>query len=421
MRLLFMSPLAKSLHETTIGLDLAEQLGDAGVVSHFVIDADNEDQLKTAGHPYTVITPAMGGRVREEVGRVVREFRPDAVVLADYLAHWLTHLVSYETDPWYVQEFGVPVIPLDLHDLTNTTRELEVLGKTVVADGNILDMPVHLHPVPMGRPEARAGGQGLPYRANRSIAPLTDAAREEVRRSLGLGGAEKLLMFPTLPWQETMQTRAGPRTRELAVRVPRLIGHYLRQLPDDTRFVVAGPYLDGLGLPPERVHVEASYTAQRYHALLGASDAVMSAFLPSYALERAVLADVPGMFALNSRALGEAAGDGGRTGAPDGLSPAVRAWLADFPGAVPSFHMWPLSWDKVVGPLLEDNPFADTAVRTELFDEQGVVEALTGILHDPLVRARLAEARAAYRDGIDRLPATTEVFATAARRVGLTL
>ncbi|GGX91786.1 DUF6365 family protein [Streptomyces hiroshimensis] len=422
MRVLFMSPLAKSLHETTIGLDLADQLKGAGVVAHFVIDADNEDQLKTAGYPYTVITPAMGGRVREEVGRVVGEFRPDAIVLSDYLAHWLTHLVSYETDPWYVQDFGVPVIPLDLHDLTNTTRELEVLGKTVVADGNLLDMPVHLHPVPMGRPEARAGGLGLPYRANSGIEPLTDAARAEVRRLLGLGGAERLLMFPTLPWQEIMQTRAGPRTRELAVRVPQLIGHYLRQLPDDTHFVVAGPYLDGLGLPPERVHVESSYTAQRYHALLGASDAVMSAFMLSYALERAVLADVPGMFTLNSHAMGEAAGAGGRrAGAPDGLSPAVRGWLADFPGAVPSFHMWPLSWNKVVGPLLVDNPFADTTVRTELFDEQGVVEALTGILYDPLVRGRLAEARAAYRDGIDRLPATAEVFATAAQRVGLSL
>ncbi|WP_058047363.1 DUF6365 family protein [Streptomyces roseifaciens] len=421
MRLLFMSPLSKTLHETTIGLDLADQLKDAGVVSHFVIDEFNEDQLKTAGYAYTVITPAMGGRVREEVGRVVGEFRPDAIVLSDYLAHWLTHLVSYETDPWYVEDFGVPVIPIDLHDLTNITRELEVLGKTVVADGNILDMPVHLHPVPMGRPEARAGGQGLPYRANRGIAPLTDAERAEVRRSLGLGGAERLLMFPTLPWQETMQTRAGPRTRELAVRVPRLIGHYLRQLPDDTHFVVAGPYLDGLGLPPERVHVESSYTAQRYHALVGASDAVMSAFVPSYALERAVLADVPGLFAVNTHDMAEAAGDGGRAGAPDGLSPAVRAWLADFPGAVPAFHMWPLSWNKVMGPLLVDNPFADTAVRAELFDERAVVEGLTGILHDPLVRGRLAEARAAYRDGIDRLPETAEVFATAAQRVGLTL
>ncbi|MFF7726133.1 DUF6365 family protein [Streptomyces sp. NPDC008001] len=421
MRLLFMSPLAKTLHETTIGLDLAGQLADAGVISHFVIDADNEDQLKTAGHPYTVITPAMGARVREEVGRVVKEFRPDAVVLSDYLAHWLTHLVSYETDPWYVQEFGVPVIPLDLHDLTNTTRELEVLGKTVVADGNILDMPVHLHPVPMGRPEVRAGGQGLPYRANRSIVPLTDAERDAVRRSLGLGRAEKLLMFPTLPWQETMQTRAGPRTRELAVRVPQLIGHYLRQLPDDTRFVVAGPYLEGLGLPPERLHVVPSYTAQQYHALIGASDAVMSAFLPSYALERAVLADVPGLFTLNSHDIGEAAGDGGRPGAPGGLSPAVRAWLAGFPGAVPPFHMWPLSWNEVLGPLLVDNPFADTAVRTELFDERGVVDGLTGVLGDPLVRARLAEARAAYRDAIDRLPETTEVFATALGRVGLAL
>ncbi|MFF4604077.1 DUF6365 family protein [Streptomyces sp. NPDC001339] len=419
MRLLFMSPLAKTLHETTIGLDLVEQLRGSGVVAHFVIDEDNEDQLKAAGHPYTVIRPAMGGRVREEVGRVVREYRPDAVVLSDYMAHWLTHLVSYDTDPWYVQDFGVPVIPLDLHDLTNTTRELEVLGRTTIVDGNILDMPAHLHPVPVGRPEAHPDGPGLPYRVTTSVHPLSDTERAEVRRSLGLGQAERLLMFPTLPWQKTMQTRAGPRTQELAVRVPRLIGHCLRQLPDDTHFLVVGPYLGGLDLPPERLHVESSYTAQRYHDLIGASDGVMSSFLPSYALERAVLADVPGLFLINTHDFGEATSGGKRPGAPEGLSSTVRSWLADFPGPVPPFHMWPLQWNKILGPLMADNPFAGTAVRSELFDERAVVDGLTGVLHDPLVRGRLAEERAAYRDTIDRLPDTTEVFAEAARRVGL--
>ncbi len=90
MRLVFLAALAKTLHEVTIGLDLAEQLTDAGVASHFVVNPYNEDQLRTARTPYTLVQPELGENVREVVHRVVKEFQADAVVLVDYLAHWMT-------------------------------------------------------------------------------------------------------------------------------------------------------------------------------------------------------------------------------------------------------------------------------------------------------------------------------------------
>ncbi|MEN8650837.1 DUF6365 family protein [Streptomyces sp. 21So2-11] len=427
MRLLFMSSLALTLHETTMGLDLAGQLAAAGVKSHFVIDAYNEEQLRATGHSYTTVTSALGAGVREVVAGAVRDFRPDAIVLCDYTAHWMTHVISYDTDPWYVQDFGLPVIPIDLYDLTSTSREVEIMGKTMEVSDRILDMPAHLWPVPGVRPHADPDGPALAYRADPTVRPLSAAARREVRGSLGIADADRLLAIPTLPWQHLMQTRAGPATRELAARVPQLVAHYLEMLPARTHFLFIGPAFEGFGgLPADRVRRQPAPSARRYTELIAASDGVFSMFLPSFALERAILADVPGLFTTNSFEVdGRAGAAGGRAGierleaAFGGLSPTVRTWLSDFPGAISPFHMWPLRWNSIVGPLLEDNPFVDTAVRAELLDEESVAAGLEAMLYDPTVRQGLAEGRARYRDAMDRLPETADVFMTAARRVGL--
>ncbi|GAB3949053.1 DUF6365 family protein [Streptomyces sparsus] len=426
MRLLFISSLSLTLHETRMGVDLADQLAPAGVRSHFVVDAYNEGQLKATRHPYTIVTSALGSRVREKVAQVVREFRPDAIVLCDYTAHWMTHVISYETDPWYVEKFDVPVIPIDLYDLTRTRREVEILGRTMQVSDRLLAMPAHLWPVPGVRPHADADSPALPYRAEPTVRPLSRAARLAVRSSLGVSESARLLAVPSLPWQHLMQTRAGPATRALARRVPELVAHYLARLPKHTHFLFIGPVWDAFDrLPADRVVTRPTYSSQQYTDLIGASDGVLALFLPSFALERAMLSDVPGLFTLNSFALGATSERGTVPGADEleracgGLSPTVRAWLADFPDEIPPFHMWPLRWTGVVGPLLQDNPFTDTAVRAELFDEESVVAGLEATLYDPTVRDTLAESRAGYRDAMERLPETTEVFMTAARRVGL--
>lgn len=422
MRLVFLAALAKTLHEVTIGLDLAEQLTDAGVASHFVVNPYNEDQLRTARTPYTLVQPELGENVREVVHRVVKEFRADAVVLVDYLAHWMTFKVGYRTDPWFVEDLGLPVIPLDLYDLENTSRRVEILGTTMEVDDNLLRMPVQLLPVPMNRPQVTASGRGLPFRANRTIEPLTENARRETRRALGLPDGARLLMVPTLPWQQLMQVHAAPPTRELAGRLPRLLAHHLARLLRDTHFLLTGPLFDGFaeGLPAERIHHRPEYTAGEYHRLLGSSDAVFSFHLPSYALERAVSADVPGLLGVNNHPV-DGTADMERLGAalPGGLTGRVRDWLADYPGPLPDFHMWPLRWNEVLRPLLSANPFTDTLRRAELLDEHSLVDGLEGILYDEAERDRLAAARAGYRDTMNALPETAQTFTEAARRLGL--
>jgi hypothetical protein len=420
MRLLVLSALRKTLHETTLGVDLVTQLEVAGVQSHFVIDAFNEDQLKAAGFPYTLVDPSMGAAVRTVVEDVAREFRPDAVVLADYLGHWMTFEVTYGCDPWFIDELGLPLIPMDLYDLANTSRKVEILGKSTRVSDRILDLPAHLQPVPMNRPVVAGDGPGLPYRATTAVEPLTTEHRATVRCSLGLRDGDRLLMVPTLPWQQLMARHAGGPAKVLAARLPALVAHYLAQLPTETHFLFTGPVFEDVeGLPSDRVHLVPSYTATGYDELLGATDAIMSFHVPSFAIERAVFADVPGMVCLNGFDV---------TGREDvakldaefgGLTPTVAAWLQASPVPVPAFHMWPLSWNAVLSPGLADNPFTDGLSRAEIFDERSVLDGLGRLLYDTRTVNELAEARARYRDLIDGLPPAPEVFTSAARRLGL--
>ena len=79
-------------------------------------------------------------------------------------ANALPYGFGYCGDPWFIDEFDLPIIPIDLYDLANTDRKLEILGKTVEVSDRILGMDCHLQPVPMGRPVPARPGHGKPYR-----------------------------------------------------------------------------------------------------------------------------------------------------------------------------------------------------------------------------------------------------------------
>ncbi|MFH9608891.1 DUF6365 family protein [Streptomyces sp. NPDC017448] len=423
MRLLFLAAVVKEHHEATVGVDLANQLRGAGVQSHFVIDTYNEQQVAAAGHPATVVSPAMDDDIRDVLRRVVGTFRPDAIVLSDYVAHWVAFTYAYRTDPWCVEEFGLPIIPMDLYELANTDFDLEILGRTVRADDRILSMPAHLRPVPVARPEPGPGpgdAQALPYRLSRTIGPASAAERNRIRGPLGLSDDERLLVVPTMDWQQLISAKGDRITRELGARVPELIAGYLGRLPERTRFLLLGPDWEAFRrLPPERTHLVSSYTPAEHDDWVRAADGVMAFHLPSPALERSVFADVPGLYAVNGIEVEPGAGRAVLTDALGGVSPRVAAWLDAFPLTLPEFHLWPLRWNSIYRPLYAGNPFAEAVAHAEILDEPSVVGQLEELLYDGAAQDRLAAARDGYRRQIDALPDTVEVFSEAARRLGL--
>lgn len=420
MKLLFLAAVVKEHHEVTVGLDLARQLRAAGVQSHFVIHTYNEQQVDAAGFARTVVSPDTDGDIREVLRGVVREFRPDAIVLSDYVAHWVAFTYAYKTDPWCVDEFGLPVIPMDLYELPNTDLELEILGETVRVDDRILRMPAQLRPVPIARPNPEPGGQGLPYRLTRTIGPASAAERERTRGPLGLTDGDRLLLVSTLEWQSLITAKGNRITRELGGRVPELIAGHLGRLPERTHFLFLGPEWEAFRrLPAERCHLVSSYTPAEHDEWVRAADAVMAFHLPSPALERAVFADVPGFYAVNGIQVEHGAGRGILTDRLGGVSARVARWLDSFPLTLPEFHLWPLRWNSIYRPLYAGNPFTEAVAHAEILDEPSVVGRLAELLYDRVAQDRLAAARDNYRRQIEALPSTVEVFSEAARRVGL--
>ncbi len=415
MRLLFLATVINEHHEVSLGVDLAGQVRSEGIDSHFLIHPYNEEQVRSGGHPYNLISPGDGTDLPGLVRLLVHEQAFDAVVLSDYLGHWLSLTYSYEVDPGFVLDLGVPVLPLDPYELRAGNLELEIMGRAVAVDDRILRMPARLRPVPVARPRPPAAdGSTFAYRRGEAFGPMPAGRRAAVRRSLGLTDRDRLLVVPSLEPQEAMSRRGGGRTRELAERLPALLASYLGTLPETTHVLLAGPRFEAYDrLPAGRTHLRAGHTAAEHDEWVRAADAVWASFFPAAALEVAALAGVPTLLTRNSvqtAVAGDAAAVAARLGA---LGPHAGPWLRDFPFPLDPFTLWPWRWDRVMAPVLTDNPFLDTVLTAEVFDEAAVTGALHALLYDRETRDRLATARAGYFADIGELPPTAAVVRAA--------
>ena len=420
MRLLFVATVINEHHEVSLGVDLAGQVREGGIDSHFLVHPYNEEQVRSAGPPYTLVAP--GDDLPGVVRSLVSAHRPDAVVLSDYLGHWLSLTYSYEVDPGFVLDLGIPVLPLDPYELGAGNLELEIMGRTVAVDDRVLTMPARLRPVPVAHPTPPAGDRStFAYRRGGAPEPTPADRRAAVRRSLGLADRDRLLVVPALEPQEAMARRGGGRTRELAVRLPELLADYLGTLPDTTHVLLAGPHFAAYdGLPAGRTHLRAGHTATEHDDWVRAADGVWASFFPAAALEIAALAGVPALLTRNSLRTAAAGDVGAAAELFGGIGPHAGSWLRDFPAPLEPFTLWPWRWDGVMAPVLTDNPWLDTMLTAEVFDEPAVTGALHALLYDRDTRDRLEAARVGYFAALDELPPTADVVRAAVRTASRT-
>ncbi|GAA0904678.1 DUF6365 family protein [Virgisporangium aurantiacum] len=421
MRLLHFAPQAQSSGETFIGVSLADQLRAAGMRNHFVVTPGAVPATARSGHPYTVMDPTTP--VRELVDGVVREFRPDAVVTGDYLSYWTAMHRMFRVDPWFLDGYHLPVLPIDLTEWEDTGFAIDIAGAPgpVPVDRHILDMAAYLRPVPIAHLHSGSTGRAYPYRLQEPEPPVYATTRDAVLDRLGLKRTDRLLMVPVSAWQRP--SRGGPeRTSSMVDRlaraVPELLVHYLRQLPAHVRLLTVGPVPDAFAaLPADRVRALPPCPADEFRTLLGSVDAVLTLCLPAVSAIRAVLMDVP-VVALSNRFRITGAGDIAALEAELGPpTPAVRAWLAEHLPVDP-FRMWPKGLHTILEPILTDNPYLSAIAPCELFDEPGTVTTLTCALTDAGTRDRLAAHRARYLAAIRELPPTARVLTAAVQRAG---
>lgn len=209
--------------------------------------------------------------------------------------------------------------------------------------------------------------------------------------------------------------------RRLADRVPDLLVHYLGQLPATTRFLFIGHVPPAFRrLPADQVRVLPLCPPDRYRDLLASSDLVLSLSLTALTMVRAVLMDIPSLVITNRFRVDGPADIEKVAAELGGLSGTARSWLTETAPIAP-FRQWPKGLYDFVQRLFDGNDYLDTLGHNELLAEEATVARLTELLYDPAAQRRLADTRSAYLDRLATLPPTLDVFAEAARRVGLSM
>ncbi|GLX05358.1 DUF6365 family protein [Microbispora sp. NBRC 16548] len=423
MKLLHFSlPVLGGYGETFVGLSLADQLADGGVQNHFVTTKAVEPLFRAGRYPFHIID-GDARPVERFVDEVIKDVRPDAIVLADYTNFWGHMVRSGVDDPWFIEKHGVPLLPIDMWEWENTVFAYDFCGRGWGReyDRHILDMDVHLRPVPIAHLDPGPSGRGYPYRIVAPEPGRDERTRAKVFAELGLSPNDRLVLIPVSSWQQPKEVtrQTTDMMVRLGERVPELLAHYLRQLPDSTHVVVVGPMLEPFTtLPAERLHVLAPTTPDRYHALLSSADLLLSLSMNAVTLARAVLMGTPGMLLTNRFTLTDEQSVAGMEQELGGLSDTVRSWLGEVVPIDP-FRHWPKGLYHFVEPLVQGNEYLTAMAHEQLFDEKAVVEGMRGILYEPAVRERLAEAQSRYVRLVDDLPPTHEVIRAAVGKLGI--
>lgn len=418
MRLLFMAMSSAGYGETLIGMSLARQLARAGVQSHFVIDTASEKLLRGGPLPYTVLDASMGRFARLLVDERVSEFQPDAIVLSDYFTYGGVFAKRFGLDPWFVEQYGLPIMPIDIWEWEESGFSIDVFGtKQMPVDGRIVDYGAYLRPVPVCHPLPNGNPRAYPFRLFGDDERISRRTRKHLRTTFGLEPADRMVLLAVAAWQQsTFSQEEGNR---LAASVPRLLAHHLAQLPPRTKFALVGAVPPALaGLPADRTLVLPACAPSRFNALLGAVDLVVTLNLAATTLGRAVLSDTPGMVLTNRFTVTEPGQLDEVERALGGMSGAVRSWAAESLPLYP-FRMWPLGFHSFLDNLVAGNPYPEAVLQAELLDEPAVVSGMTAALYDADTGDRLAAARAGYRQQLDGMPDTVEVFTEAAKSLGL--
>jgi len=418
MKALFLALSPHGFGETLIGLSLADQIAPLGVTSRFIVEDTARTILAGRGHEFDVIEPGMGRLGGLIIDDVIRRFRPDLVILADYFTY-CTVSVRYRLDPWFIEEYGVPVVPIDIWEWGGTDFVVDITGDHVYrASDRFRFLPASLRPVPLAHLEPGDAGRARPFRVWDGEEPISARSRSRLRASLGVGDRDRLVLLATARWQVTGEAAYSQATRAVAAGVPRMVTRYLERLPARTRFLLIGEVPAAwAALPAGRTHAVPPCQPGEFGSVLQAADAVLSLNIGGTTVWRAVMSGVPAMVLGNRYQLRDAA-DLDRADAGAGFTGFVRDAVRD---ALPlhPFRMWPLGFHSFLRALLTENPCTDAVSQAEVLDESAVVDGLTSLLFDSGFRAGRLAAQDAYAGKVRALPGTREVFAAMADRLGI--
>jgi hypothetical protein len=383
--------------EAVLGLRIAHELSLRG--DQIAVLAGERLSVLTQGTPFRPILVPRGGHQHfdELIAKTATDVRADSIVLLDAtLVFWL--LKQQGTDATFLRSVTAPVIGLDVWNVKENGLAWDVGGATWNHSIHSLEVTRRLVPVPFAKPTGTAGL----YDALPPTFDIDDEDREDVRKDLGVGEADRLLLLTSAPWQQS-----GPdeTARRLAVTLPSLVDELTGRLGQHLRVVHVGPAPYAMPSLGDRYTWLAQRTPARFAKILASSDLLLSFNFSATTIVSAIAHGLPVLLGVNSYA-GRA--ETIAASLPEPPSAPLRAWLERASPVAP-FRVWPLGLHRYLAPLANGNPYT-TALRTvEVLEERAFVDAMRALLFDADARDDLRDRQTTYRRDVAKLPKAADL------------
>jgi hypothetical protein len=157
----------------------------------------------------------------------------------------------------------------------------------------------------------------------------------------------------------------------------------------------------------DRYHWIAQLRPDRFQALMGSADLLLSFNTSATSTLSALASALPVVLAVNSRS--------GRTvedvaaAMPEPPAEPVRRWLEQVVPLHP-FRVWPLGLYGLLSPVLAGNPFNDAVRTVELLDWAALTGACRELLEDGAARAQALQRQSDYARLVRSLPDAADVM-----------
>jgi hypothetical protein len=147
--------------------------------------------------------------------------------------------------------------------------------------------------------------------------------------------------------------------------------------------------------------------AKKFQTIVSTTDLFLTLNLVGTTLSTAIAARLPMIVVSNNHRLMSM--DEALSKIPGQPSEGLMNWLR---AALPiyPFLAWPIGYQRLVTPLLENNPFTSTYRSVEMFDEQDFLRACSDLLFDRSKREEMMTAQKNYAELVQHLPKASQLI-----------
>jgi Family of unknown function (DUF6365) len=393
---LFLATFPSSVGEITLALRVADDLHQQGDRIVFLICQSHAKIFTDKPYEFVLIDSMMT-TLDDHMDELIEKYNPDSLILVDLHSNavWLNHL---KQGTWFFKQNRVPVLAMDIYHLTEKVKYADVFLNHESHVGYLSSIPKGLiSPVPFIAPHATPNA----YNALPPAIEMNEQSKKEIKQELGISNDEKLILMVGAHWQ-TPKFWQDIHARRLSIYVPNLTTYYLSLIDSKVRVVHIGPepYHISKNLNGRYLWLQ-QMNPQRFQSLLAAADLFVSFNVTATTLSSAIMLGVPILIIRNS--IKAMSVDEALSKISNHPSEALLHWLAIATPLYP-FYVWPGGYYRVLSPVLENNPFCETFLMSDLLDEQQVTQTCRELLYNEGTRERIKEQQSKYVSLVRSLP-----------------